>query len=58
MEKRLVLGFLNIIKLLVAGIIVLLAVWQNEYKFLLFLLIPAIMEVFSIVIIMDKNEKL
>ena len=58
MEKRLVLGFLNIIKLLVAGIIVLLAVWLKEYNFLLLLFLPVIMEVFTIMILLDKKEKL
>jgi hypothetical protein len=58
MEKRLIIGFLNIIKWLVAIIIVLVAVWSKEYKILGFLTAPALGDVFTIIILMDKNEKL
>jgi hypothetical protein len=43
---------------LVAGIIVLLAVWSNEYQILLILFVPALFDVFTIVILMNRNEKL
>ena len=59
MEKRLIIGFLNIIKWLVAAIIVLVAVfWLKEYNILWFLTAPALGDVFTICILMDKKEKL
>lgn len=58
MEKRLTMGFLNIIKWLVAGIFVLLAVLSKEYVLLVLLVGPAMIDVFTIVTLMDEKEKI
>lgn len=58
MERRYKLGFMNIIKWLVAGIIVMGAVWSGLYGLCILLSLPALIEVITIVVILDREDDL
>lgn len=58
MERRFKIGFMNVIKWLVAGLVVLGAIHSGEYALLMLLIFPAIIELFTLITIFDRDQKL
>jgi hypothetical protein len=58
MERRFRIGFMNIIKWLSAGIIVMGSIWSQYYALLICLAFPLIIEATTLITIFDREQRL